>query len=94
MSGRWATQLTQHIVFCVDLFDSKKNQHAFAAEPFILLGLLCEGPLKAKTTFCFTIFDFDHSGTMSTSEMKMLIQTLVRALVKVNMASQALTSDI
>jgi hypothetical protein len=67
-----------------DMFDTQKQKSVFAAEPFLLLGMLSDGPLKDKIEFCFGQFDFDDSKSMSIDEMKMLISALVRALIKVS----------
>ena len=76
-----------------ELFDPQGKKAVFAAEPFLLLGLLCDGPLQDKIEFCFKQFDYDHSGAMSSDEMKMLISALIRAMVKVRILKAKPTDE-
>lgn len=64
-------------------FDTDSNELIDSLELLIALALASGMDLIEKLLFCFSLYDFDHSGELSTDEVSLLLRTAVFGLKKV-----------
>merc|ERR1712138_288708 len=61
-------------------FDRERKGKVYALEIFVTLAIHCCDNIKNKVRWCFRLFDFDNSNTISHTEMIMLCRCISRGL--------------
>ena len=70
------------------LFDPEGQNQLYALEIFVVLALFCSAEdLHEKVRWCFSLFDFDESNTISRPEMVMMTRCLSRGLQSIGSMS-------
>ena len=64
-------------------FDINGKEKVHALEVFVVLAIHCAGNVTDKIEYCFKLFDFDNSNTISQTEMVMLCRSLTRGLAAI-----------
>ena len=73
--GQWLTLPLNEF----NRYDTEEKGSIYSFEVFAVLMLMCTADIRDKVEFCFTLFDFDHSNSISRDEMVMLQSTLLFA---------------
>ena len=66
-----------------NFFDINGKEKVHALEVFVVLAIHCAGNVTDKIEYCFKLFDFDNSNTISQTEMVMLCRSLTRGLAAI-----------
>ncbi|XP_075218366.1 ubiquitin specific protease 32 isoform X2 [Lycorma delicatula] len=73
-------------------FDENRDNHIDFKEMACGISAATRGPLTERQKFCFKVFDSDHDGFLSPSEMKHMVQVMI--FIKDGYSSQNVNSTI
>lgn len=77
----------------VHIDESDRPKSVNALEILLMMALLCDAGVEHSLGWVFTIFDTDENGTMSKSELLMLMRVLTAAAYKLRFIDRPATED-